>query len=412
MAARRLSCFLGLCLLGSMTPEPAAAATFTVNKFTDDNGPCTVDDCALREAIIAANENPGLDTVIVPAGEHQLSIVGPPYEYLSRSGDLNIFDDLELRGDEDMHLRSTIMGDGRDRVIAIISRAAPIAVTISNLKITGGRSLEGGGGIRIESSRATLINLSVEGNETTGSDSGGVAAYLSEVTMINCTVTGNTAYNWGGGIGQIGLDNRASNLTLINTTVSGNSAFLGGGILNEGRATLYLINSTIANNTSTRRGDALALSFGAHTVLSNTLIEGECTFPEAIAPFSNGGNIESPGATCYLPHPTDRMNVPDLRLGPLADNGGPTLTHALWSDSPAIDSADPASCPADDQRGTQRPVDGDGDGTASCDVGAYELLPVPAAVEVPALSPVGILLLVLLLAGIAVHRVRRHQFQF
>ncbi len=91
-----------------------------------------------------------------------------------------------------------------------------------------------------------------------------------------------------------------------------------------------------------------------------------------------------------------------------AHNSGPTLTHALWADSPAIDSADPASCPADDQRGTARPQDGDGDGTANCDVGAFELLPEPAAVEVPTLGPVGMILLMLLLGGIAVRGVRRH----
>ena len=61
---------------------------------------------------------------------------------------------------------------------------------------------------------------------------------------------------------------------------------------------------------------------------------------------------------------------PDRRrrlLGPLADNGGPTLTHALLAGSPAIDAADAAACPATDQRGVVRPRD------AGCDVGAFEL---------------------------------------
>lgn len=59
-------------------------------------------------------------------------------------------------------------------------------------------------------------------------------------------------------------------------------------------------------------------------------------------------------------------------LGPLADNGGPTWTHALLPGSPAIDAGDPALCEATDQRGVARPKNGDGDGNPVCDIGAFE----------------------------------------
>jgi hypothetical protein len=58
-------------------------------------------------------------------------------------------------------------------------------------------------------------------------------------------------------------------------------------------------------------------------------------------------------------------------IAPLVDNGGPTRTHALLPGSPAIDSSR-ATCPATDQRGVARPQDGNGDGAAVCDIGAYE----------------------------------------
>jgi hypothetical protein len=72
------------------------------------------------------------------------------------------------------------------------------------------------------------------------------------------------------------------------------------------------------------------------------------------------------------------FSTADPKLGPLADNGGPTQTMALLPGSPAIDTADNAICAAApvnnlDQRGQTRPTDGNNDSVAACDIGAYEL---------------------------------------
>lgn len=62
--------------------------------------------------------------------------------------------------------------------------------------------------------------------------------------------------------------------------------------------------------------------------------------------------------------------------GPSTGSGqGPTLTRALRSDSPAIDAGADVGCPSTDQRGYRRPVDGNRDGIAQCDIGAYEYWP-------------------------------------
>ena len=66
---------------------------------------------------------------------------------------------------------------------------------------------------------------------------------------------------------------------------------------------------------------------------------------------------------------------PDV-MDPLADNGGFTHTHALLPGSPAIDTGSPTVCPATDQRGITRPIDGDWDWVPRCDMGAYEYEPV------------------------------------
>src|SRR5262249_22190885 len=86
---------------------------------------------------------------------------------------------------------------------------------------------------------------------------------------------------------------------------------------------------------------------------------------------SKGHNLDS-GTSCGLTGTGDIVNKNPM-LGPLQDNGGHTPTHALLAGSPAIDAGG-TDCPppGTDQRGFDRPADGNGDGVATCDIGAYE----------------------------------------
>ena len=92
----------------------------------------------------------------------------------------------------------------------------------------------------------------------------------------------------------------------------------------------------------------------------------------------------------------DKAGVDPL-LGPLADNGGLTRTHALLAGSPALDAGDDAAAPATDQRGIARPQ-----GAAS-DIGSFEL---QVATAIPAISAWGLLAMAALMAAVLVRRLR------
>jgi hypothetical protein len=77
-----------------------------------------------------------------------------------------------------------------------------------------------------------------------------------------------------------------------------------------------------------------------------------------------GHNLSSDGSCAFTG--VGSLNNIDPKLGPLADNGGPTLTMALLSSSPAIDAGDTAAGPPTDQRGYPRPF------SLAADIGAFE----------------------------------------
>jgi hypothetical protein len=181
------------------------------------------------------------------------------------------------------------------------------------------------------------------------------------LTVTNATISGNSAIGGGGGI----LNAGEGTASVVNSTISGNRASAeGGGISNEG--TLTMTNCTLLGNVSDeQQGSAVATVASRTIMLSSTLIDGDCQGPLT----SNGYNIESPGNTCGFDQQGDQSGVSAvlLDLQPLADNGGPTQTHAITTDSAAFNAG---TCEVDeDQRGVTRPQG------PACDVGAFERQP-------------------------------------
>jgi len=147
-------------------------------------------------------------------------------------------------------------------------------------------------------------------------------------------------------------------MTLVNDTVTDNDAHTGGGVFHFNAGTATVRNSIIAGNLVDLDGVGPDV-FGAFASGGHNLI-GDGSGSTG---FANGVNGDMVG-TADTPL--------DPRLGPLANNGGPTQTHALRAGSPAIDQGEETDAPATDQRGVGRPRDGDGNGSPAVDIGAFE----------------------------------------
>jgi hypothetical protein len=164
-----------------------------------------------------------------------------------------------------------------------------------------------------------------------------------------------------------------------------------------------MTNCTVSGNTASNDGGG---------ILNNDILTLTCTIVYGNTAGDDGDDIDNDDT---VNDPTGESIVgnadgyvgggPNPLLGPLQNNGGPTETHALLMFSPAIDGC--TSCPVlTDQRGVLRPVDGDLDGTADCDVGAYEYVPPPPS-AVPTLSQWGMIGMGLLFVAFLAWSVRR-----
>jgi CSLREA domain-containing protein len=239
----------------------------------------------------------------------------------------------------------------------------------------------GGGMVNLGSTK--MVGCLVSGNSTKGQGSplGGGIYNGNTLNLTNCTVSGNSTEPGQGRGG--GIYNRANALTLTNVTITSNTAYTcctfenGQGIHNEGVANVR--NTIIAENNPGvvpgGGGPAVPDVTGIFNSLGHNLIgraksggngnDGDQTG------FTHGVNSDQVGSAAAPINPV---------LGPLANNGGPTLTHALLAGSPALDAGNNSlatdannNALTTDQRGAGRFADSlDADATATVDIGAFE----------------------------------------
>jgi hypothetical protein len=218
---------------------------------------------------------------------------------------------------------------------------------------------------RMKGATLLQVNNTTLNNNSAGDDAGAIlniATTNGTAIVSNCTISGNSAQSYGGGILN------AAELTVSNTTFDGNSANFGGSIA-IGNPVTVTIEDTVLNAGKMGR---------------NIYNDGGTVI-------SHGYNLSSDDAGGYLNGPGDQINT-DPQLGPLQDNGGSTLTHALLPASPAIDTGDPTFTPPPffDQRGPgfARVVKG------RIDIGSVEVqaptatpTPSPTATPTPRFAP-------------------------
>ena len=269
-----------------------------------------------------------------------------------------------------------------------------------NVMVTGstiiGNSAGLGGGIET-AGPTSITDSTISGNSANGfsvnGGGGGISSGGGILMVTGSTISGNSAtglYTGGGGI------NSGGDVLVAGSTISGNSASgSGGGIYNRYSRNVTLTLSTITKNEAPDgHGSGVASSgyttpyHSARTEVHSCIIAGNVhsdvdfvngptnTFQ------SNGYNLIGTGnAVGAFIEPGDQTGIANPLLGPLADNGGPTKSHALMPGSPAIDAGHPAivageaNVPLYDQRGAPftRVYGG------RIDIGAFESQPLPAA---------------------------------
>ncbi|HKO38955.1 MAG TPA: choice-of-anchor Q domain-containing protein [Solirubrobacterales bacterium] len=410
---RRL--IVSFALLASLLPAGAAkAAPFTVVN-TNSGG-----DGSLRAAIAGANSLSGPDTISIdvtgtieledalPGIVDDITIFGPgagsltvrrkesaaPFTVLQSFGGTTTVSGITVSGGLAATGGGILNGSGSDLTLVRV-------VVTGNEALAESGNLAGGGGV-FNNGSLTVRESSISGNASTArggeenTAAGGGIENEGSLSVEHSTISGNVvqALAEGGAKAEAvggGLALVSGSVFIEESTISGNTVMAaegadfniarGGGIWGSG---LSLIGSTIAANATDTDpsgsifndagGDNLAISFTStlrNSIVADPQGEGEnCATPA----LSAGFNLDEDGS-CELGKGTDLVAV-IAGLEPLASNGGPTPTHALRENSPAIDRGESFGSDSD-QRGLPRPSDfltiSNTEGGDGADIGAFEL---------------------------------------
>ena len=349
-----------------------ANGTLVVNTTGDwDDGFCGTTDCTLREAVSRAQLAHGATTItfnLPGAVPHTINL--NTIADTTSGGSAFLLGNVTIQGPGANQLTLRRGGTTDYRLFRVGSGAT---VTMSGLTITNGYlSSNAGGGIWNQGT-LTLQGCAITNNYA--NSAGGIRTEGS-LTLDRCTVSGNSAFSGAGISSQTNL----SGLTTVvrNSTISGNTATNFGGGLENVAGLTQILNSTITRNTAASEGYGSGVyshaSSNTRTEVYDSIIANNVStdldqVSGASSYLSNGHNLVGYGTgSSAFTAAGDTRFVTNVKLGPLANNGGGTYTHALLLGSPAINTGAAASVTTD-QRGLLRQSGG------AVDIGAYELQP-------------------------------------
>jgi CSLREA domain-containing protein len=399
----RFTVVAALCALiaSAVYVTPAGAAAIVVNTNADV---INAGDglCSLREAILAANTDtasgPGAGECAAGSGADMIGFAANYTITLAPAfGQLpNVTSQITVngRGAAATVIQAHASPNTATTRVFLIGSAANLtlnALTIRNGRCNGSCVLAGesGGGIYntgtltlrnsviaanwvgnigggIYNGGTLIVTRSTFSGNSAGGYGGGIYLGASAATahVTSSTFSGNSSANRGGGIGSSGT------LTVMNSTFSGNSASVAGGGIDNAAGMTTVTNSTFSGNSAGIAGGGIYKFGGTGPVtLKNTIVANSPAGGNCSGDITNSGSNLDSGATCGWGSNNGSQSNTNPRLGPLANNGGPTQTMALLAGSPAIDAGANAGCPATDQRGVTRPQG------SQCDIGAYESNP-------------------------------------
>src|SRR5262249_47328317 len=221
------------------------------------------------------------------------------------------------------------------------------SLSLSRVVVTKNVAVSAGGGIVVSGGSLTLADSTVSDNVGTGV----FVMPSASASITGSTVSGDTTAGSGGGV----FVDAGASLSVTDSTVTGNAAprSNGGRLFLSSAVTAVIRNSTIAYNSALFVGGMFTYTDLAS--LESTIVAKNIG---ASAPDPNG-SIRAPssliGNTAGMPlKPASANNLlnRDPLLGPLADNGGPTRTHALLPGSPAVNAGSNRASLSYDQRGS------------------------------------------------------------
>ncbi|MFC1970283.1 right-handed parallel beta-helix repeat-containing protein [Chloroflexota bacterium] len=275
--------------------------------------------------------------------------------------------------------------------------------TVTNCRFSDNSATWGGGMSNVWSS-PTVSNCRFSGNSATSHAGGMYNTDSSSPTVTNCIFSGNSAY-FGGGM----YNTDYSSPTLTNCSFLGNSAYYGGGMYNNWDSSPTVTNCIFPGNSATSSGGGMYNYRYSSPTVTN------CDFWGNSASSGSGGGMYNN----YYSSPTIRNNIivsntalagggigADSTCSPTIDyndvwnnspndysgclagphdiSQDPLFVHPATGDyhlqlgSPCIDAGTNVGAPTADMEGKPRPIDGDGDSTATTDMGAYEYMPPPS----------------------------------